>query len=107
MKDGGPALRECQDALSTADAARYARCVGKIIYYSVDRLDIVYVVRKLAQDLKPNYAHFTIFCPYPGTNIYAQGLANGIIKKDVWREFAKNHLQDRGDREGQHDRGAT
>lgn len=48
----------------------------------------------LAQELKPNYAHFTIFCPYPGTNIYAQGLANGIIKKDVWREFAKNPTED-------------
>jgi len=45
---------------------------------------------KLAKSLKPNYAHFTVFCPYPGTNIYAQGLANGVIKHDVWRDFAKN-----------------
>jgi radical SAM superfamily enzyme YgiQ (UPF0313 family) len=44
----------------------------------------------LARELNPDYAHFTIFCPYPGTEIYAQGLASGIIKKDVWREFAED-----------------
>jgi len=42
----------------------------------------------LARDLDPHYAHFTVFCPYPGTEIYSQGLAAGIIKKDVWREFS-------------------
>ncbi len=42
----------------------------------------------LARSLKPNYAHFTIFCPYPGTEIYQRGLETGIIKSDVWREFA-------------------
>ena len=43
---------------------------------------------KLARELDPNYAHFTIFCPYPGTEIYMRGLETGIIKSDVWREFA-------------------
>ena len=44
----------------------------------------------LAKELKPNYAHFTIFCPYPGTEIYANGLETGIIKEDVWLNFARN-----------------
>ncbi len=43
---------------------------------------------RLAKQLDPNYAHFTIFCPYPGTEIYAHGLKTGIIKSDVWRAFA-------------------
>jgi len=45
---------------------------------------------KLARELDPNYAHFTIFCPYPGTEIYAEGLKSGVIKQDVWREFSLN-----------------
>jgi len=45
---------------------------------------------RLARDLDPNYVHFTIFCPYPGTEIYFKGLESGIIKRDVWREFATN-----------------
>jgi radical SAM superfamily enzyme YgiQ (UPF0313 family) len=48
----------------------------------------------LAKDLGPDYAHFTIFSPYPGTELYYLGLEKGIIKTDIWREFA------RGPREG-------
>ena len=43
----------------------------------------------LAKELKPNYAHFTVFCPYPGTEIYMNGLETGIIKEDVWLKFAQ------------------
>ena len=28
--------------------------------------------------------------PYPGTELYREGLEKGIIKRDVWREFAVN-----------------
>lgn len=45
---------------------------------------------RLARELDPNYVHFTIFCPYPGTEIYFQGLKAGIIKEDVWRLFAED-----------------
>ena len=42
----------------------------------------------LAKSLNPNYVHFTIFCPYPGTQIYGEGLESGVIKEDVWGSFA-------------------
>ncbi|KPK36338.1 MAG: hypothetical protein AMK70_02605 [Nitrospira bacterium SG8_35_1] len=45
---------------------------------------------RLSRELKPDFCHFTIFCPYPGTRMYKLGLEKGIIKNDVWREFAKN-----------------
>ena len=45
---------------------------------------------RLARELDPNYAHFTVFCPYPGTEIYERGLREGLIASDVWREFARN-----------------
>ncbi|MCP4003423.1 MAG: radical SAM protein [bacterium] len=44
----------------------------------------------LAKQLHTNYAHFTIFCPYPGTEIYRRGLESGIIKEDVWGAFAED-----------------
>lgn len=44
----------------------------------------------LARRLSPNYVHFTIFCPYPGTAIYQEGLDRGIITRDVWREFSRD-----------------
>ncbi|MFH2138494.1 MAG: radical SAM protein [Candidatus Omnitrophota bacterium] len=43
----------------------------------------------LAKAVRPAYAHFTIFSPYPGTEFYAQGLKQGIIKTDLWQEFSR------------------
>ena len=45
---------------------------------------------QLAKDLDPNYVHFTIFCPYPATEIYMRGLERGIIQEDVWKKFSEN-----------------
>ena len=52
VRDGGPAIRGAEDLLSAADVAIYMRCVGKLIYLSVDRYDIACVVRLLAQALR-------------------------------------------------------
>jgi len=49
---------------------------------------------RLARSLNPTYAHFTIFCPYPGTQIYAQALEQGVLKTDVWRDFVLNPTSD-------------
>lgn len=48
----------------------------------------------LAINLNPDYAHITVFCPYPGTYMYEMGLEQGIIPYDVWREFAANPTPD-------------
>ena len=40
--------------------------------------------------LNPDFAHFTIFCPFPGTELYALALDKGIIKEDTWRRFSSN-----------------
>jgi radical SAM superfamily enzyme YgiQ (UPF0313 family) len=49
---------------------------------------------ELAKRLDPNYVHFTIFCPYPATATYFEGLRSGILKRDIWREFAANPTED-------------
>ena len=48
----------------------------------------------LVRDLRPDYVHFTVFSPYPGTELYRLGLERGIIKRDLWREFAANPDED-------------
>ncbi|PKN00395.1 MAG: hypothetical protein CVU78_01215 [Elusimicrobia bacterium HGW-Elusimicrobia-2] len=40
--------------------------------------------------VKADYAHLTIFTPFPGTELYRSGLESGIIKKDHWKKFAEN-----------------
>lgn len=44
--------------------------------------------------LKPDYLHLTILTPFPGTQIYRDGLADGTIVGDPWRAFARNPTPD-------------
>jgi anaerobic magnesium-protoporphyrin IX monomethyl ester cyclase len=48
----------------------------------------------LALELDPDYVHFSILIPFPGTPIYQQGLERGIIGHDVWAEFAADPRPD-------------
>jgi radical SAM superfamily enzyme YgiQ (UPF0313 family) len=48
---------------------------------------------RMARDLDPDFLHLTILTPFPGTEIYLDGLESGVIERDVWREFAaRPHL---------------
>lgn len=59
-----------------------------------ETLEDIYQTFKLMKDLNPDYVHITILTPFPGTKIYFDGLRSGVIKKDYWREFAKNPTSD-------------
>ncbi len=59
-----------------------------------EKIDDIKATIKLAKKLKPAYAHFSVLTPFPATDIYFIGLKNGLIKKDVWREFALNPKED-------------
>lgn len=45
---------------------------------------------RFAKRIKCDFAHFTITTPFPSTDLYRDGIARGIIKKDYWKEFAEN-----------------
>jgi len=57
-----------------------------------ETLDDIHITFKVMRELNPDYVHLTILTPFPGTKIYFDGLKNGIIKKDYWREFAMNPI---------------
>jgi radical SAM superfamily enzyme YgiQ (UPF0313 family) len=41
-----------------------------------------------AIELDPDYVHITIMTPFPATQLYRDGLDQGIIKEDYWQKFA-------------------
>lgn len=43
---------------------------------------------RFVKRLNPDYATFSVTVPYAGTEIYQQGLEQGIIPRDHWRDFA-------------------
>ncbi|PLX16735.1 MAG: hypothetical protein C0601_09670 [Candidatus Muiribacterium halophilum] len=47
-----------------------------------------------ALELDPDFVHVTITSPFPDTPLYAMALEENVIKRDVWREFAKNPTKD-------------
>jgi radical SAM superfamily enzyme YgiQ (UPF0313 family) len=38
--------------------------------------------------LNPDYAHFSILTPFPGTPVYADALNTGLFESDYWREYS-------------------
>lgn len=59
-----------------------------------ETLEDIYQTFKVMKDLNPDYVHLTVLTPFPGTKIYFDGLRNGVIEKDYWREFAKDPTSD-------------
>jgi anaerobic magnesium-protoporphyrin IX monomethyl ester cyclase len=65
-----------------------------MIGHPTETIEDIRDTMELAKQLDPNYVHFTIFCPYPATEAYFQGLKSGILKEDVWRKFSANPKED-------------
>jgi len=59
-----------------------------------ETLNDIYSTFSAMKMLDPSYVHITILTPFPGTKIYLDGMQNGIIKKDYWREFSENPTPD-------------
>ena len=38
--------------------------------------------------LNPDYAHFSILTPFPGTPVYTEALNTGLFETDYWREYS-------------------
>ncbi|MBI2875351.1 MAG: radical SAM protein [Candidatus Tectomicrobia bacterium] len=45
---------------------------------------------EFALKLRPDFAQFTVTTPYPATELYLEGLRQGVIARDYWQEFAQN-----------------
>ncbi len=49
---------------------------------------------RVTRRLAPDYVHITVLTPFPGTQVYAWALERGVIRSDVWREFAREPRAD-------------
>lgn len=88
-------IRKNTNVEKVKTAFRHAKEAGMetlgyfMIGQQTETIDDINDTMRLAKELNPNYAHFTIFCPYPGTEIYMKGIESGTIKEDVWRKLAE------------------
>ncbi len=82
-----------EKAKETFDLTRKYK-IQTLAYFMIgnpgETIEDIYTTFKVMRRLNPDYVHMTILTPFPGTKIYLDALKYGIIKNDVWREFAKD-----------------
>jgi len=77
------------------DAVKLAKNAGMTVltYFMFGNLNEskadMYQTIEFAKELDADYAQFSITIPYAGTEMYTDGLAMGVIKRDYWGEYAK------------------
>jgi len=49
---------------------------------------------RLARKLDPDFVHFSVTTPFPATRLYTMAMEQGIVRSDVWREFAADPRED-------------
>ena len=47
-----------------------------------------------AESLPLDYVQYSVLIPYPGTEVYEEGLRTGFFSNDFWREFARKPVKD-------------
>ncbi|MDD5441147.1 MAG: radical SAM protein [Candidatus Omnitrophica bacterium] len=49
---------------------------------------------RLVKEIKPDYVQYSVCSPYPNTPLYELGLRTGVIKEDIWLQYAKEPVRD-------------
>lgn len=58
-----------------------------------ETLDDVKDTLRLSQRIKPDFMQMTILSPFPATKYYLDALSQGVLTKDVWKDYA-NEIND-------------
>ncbi|MBW2996331.1 B12-binding domain-containing radical SAM protein [Candidatus Woesearchaeota archaeon] len=75
------------------DAFRWSKKIGIeafayfIIGYLHDTPESMEKTIRLAKEIDPSYAMFTVATPYPKTKLFDDAVKEGIIDKDYWKDF--------------------
>ncbi len=100
VETGSPKIMKNSGKFLTIDQVRDAMVIARDIGMEVmlyfmfgfleETTEDAEMTMAFARELDPDYASFGVLIPYPGTAIYQEGMARGLIPRDYWREFARN-----------------
>ncbi len=82
-------LEQARRAIKMAKATGIVTLADFMIGCPGESAAEVYQTIAFALELDPDYAQFTITTPYPATELYQQGLGQGVLKEDYWQKFAE------------------
>lgn len=97
-------LREIKKGITIEQAGRVLRWCRQLKIKTIADFIIGFPFEKCKEDiiknikrlisLSPDYAQFNILQPFPGTEIYSQGIKKGVIDPSEWRNFVKSPRAD-------------
>jgi radical SAM superfamily enzyme YgiQ (UPF0313 family) len=100
VETGSPKIMKNSGKFLTIDQVREAMVISRdvgmevMLYFMFGFLEETSedaeMTMALARELNPDYASFGVLIPYPGTAIYKEGLARGLIPSDYWRDYTSN-----------------
>jgi radical SAM superfamily enzyme YgiQ (UPF0313 family) len=89
-------LRKQIDLRQTQEIFKISRQLGitTLAYFMIgsptETGDDILETINFAIRLNPDFVHFSVTTPFPGTELYRQGLERGILKYDYWGQFARD-----------------
>lgn len=90
----GITLGQVTAAFEYAQKSRIQTLADFMIGSPGETEDDVSKTMDLAKKLHPDYVQFSITTPYPGTDLYRDAISSGMVKSDVWKEFAVDPKSD-------------
>jgi len=83
-------IAQAREAFRAANSAGIETLAYFMLGLPGENLDTLNRTLALGRELKPDYLHFSLLMLFPATPVYALALEKGLIKRDLWQEFAKN-----------------
>lgn len=97
----GITLEQAEKAFKLAHKYRLDTVAFFMIGHPGETVDDIRQTMRFARKLNPNYVWFYITVVNANTELYKDGLERGVIKKDVWKNYAEkpdvNFIQPRWD----------
>ncbi|MAG08656.1 B12-binding domain-containing radical SAM protein [Candidatus Woesearchaeota archaeon] len=90
----GITLKQVKDAFRWTKQAKIETLAYFMIGSPGEGREEILKTIDFAKQLKPDFVSFSVTTPFPETELYKMALEKGIIKTDVWKEFAENPSKD-------------
>lgn len=88
-------LEQVKKAIELTNKVRIQSTASFILGLPTETRDDALQTIEFAKKIKPTFANFLLFCPFPGTDIYEVSLKNGqILEKDAskWSNFNEEQV---------------
>lgn len=89
----GVSIKQVEDAFALCKKYKIKTLAYFMLGNPTETFDDVKDTLELSKRIKPDYMQMTILSPFPATKYYDDALKEGVIKQDVWKNYA-NEIND-------------